>query len=656
MRPRKGNRAASRRLAAATLALALIPLAAPGSAWGHAALTKASPAPGAVVQRPPRQIRLEFSEAVEASVSEIHVSGPGGTPVSVSGPVALGATTLAAPISATHLDRGTYTVDWRVVSADDGHSTGGTFRFGIGAAPQGEVASVSNPGSSRLELVARVVFIVGLIALLGAVGAELGGFGRSPRANLGQAFAGWIVALIGLALLAEAQRRTADSSIGSYFDTPAGHDLIWREAGLLAAGVGLPLAWRRPRQRRAAFVAMGLGALVAVVAHVSAGHAETGSWPTALTVTAQALHFTAVCVWFGGLSALLLGLRGADANERRTAVRRFGAVAGIAFAVVVATGGVRAIDELSSPGQLTSTGYGRAILAKIAIAGLIGLVALRSRRASREAVLEVDPLRRRSRAELSLAAVAVVLAAVLGSTAPPVPAAAPLSRGLSATASAPGGSIEARLTTAAARPGPNRFTVGLSGDDSGSARSVSLRFRSLDDPRASSSALRLRPAADGTWTGSGRHLPFDGRWAVVAVVGLDGGGTRMVPMRIDVPGPKYFVSVQHIPGQNAKYTMQVGSVGELRVVPAPGRHGPNRIYVTAYTPFGGVSHVASMVVAVGASGGGGRCGPRPPADPGQVRRPGGSGRRHPDRRRHGPHPRRHAPSGRVQGLGAGLTE
>ena len=106
--------------------------------------------------------------------------------------------------------------------------------------------------------------------------------------------------------------------------------------------------------------AAALGAVAAITVHVGAGHAAAGAWPGAITVSAQVAHFAAAGVWFGGLAALLLGVRGEPSAAKAAVVRRFAVVAAAALVVVVVTGTLRTIDELSSVGQLLSSGYGRA--------------------------------------------------------------------------------------------------------------------------------------------------------------------------------------------------------------------------------------------------------------------------------------------------------
>ncbi|MGH9886616.1 MAG: copper resistance CopC family protein, partial [bacterium] len=78
----------------------------------------------------PSAVRLRFSDAVEATSDSITVTGPAGTRVDGSGArvtddPAVVETTVEA------LSPGTYTVEWRVLSAD-GHPIHGSYRFSLG--------------------------------------------------------------------------------------------------------------------------------------------------------------------------------------------------------------------------------------------------------------------------------------------------------------------------------------------------------------------------------------------------------------------------------------------------------------------------------------------------------------------------------------------
>ena len=548
-------------------------------------------------------MRLSFSEQPQASLSEITVLGPGGGAEQRGGVHPAAGDPLALEVDLPPLRRGVYTVSWKIVSAVDGHATEGTFAFGVRASPSGGTATESassSQTSSRFELLARWALLIGIVALIGGATAGAARFAGSTGSDLTLAAAGWAASAVGLLLLGDAQRVTAGSSLGALLDTPVGHALLWRGAGLGVAGLALFVAWRAPRRyRRPALGVAALGALGVIVAHVDAGHAAAGNWSTLLTVSTQVAHFAAAGVWFGGLAALLLGVRGEPGAEKAAAVRRFSALALAALLVVFATGTLRAVDELGSWDDLVDTGYGRAVLAKLVLIGLIVAIAARNRRDSVPAApRDLDPLRRRSRLELGLALVALFVAALLGTLAPPVSGEGGLPV-LSASGADFGTTTRVELVTASDQPGANRFEARVEDYDSGDpleAEAVSLRFTPLEDPGVEPSTLKLSPGPDGTFAGSGPNLAFDGRWRVDAQVTTPGGATVEVPLELDVPAPRQLVSVLRVPGRAPKFTIQIGSEGDIRIVPVPERAGPSTVYVTVFTFLGLVPPVDQLVL------------------------------------------------------------
>jgi putative copper export protein len=450
----------------------------------------------------------------------------------------------------------------------------------------------------------RWVFLAGLMALLGAAFATLARFGEDPR--LGPI--GWLSAVVGLLLLAEAQRREAGTSIAGLLHTPVGRLLVWRGVAVGAAGATLLVAWRaRGRRRRRGMVGTLIAALVAVVVHVDAGHAAAGPWPHTVSLAVQSAHVAVAGLWLGGLAALLLGLRGAPSAAKAAAVRRFSRLAAVGLVVVASTGIARAVEQLSAWGDLVSTGYGLTVTAKITLLLCIAVLAALNRwRSVPRARVDLGPLRRTSRAELVLAAAALAAAAVLASLAPPVAGRLVAPLGLSAAGSDSLGTVRVRLTAASGEPGPNRFVVQAVGYQSNApvyARSVRLRFTPLDDPGVASSSLELRPAAGYSYVGSGANLLFDGRWGVDVMIQRYVGRSVQVPLELDAKGSPQFVSVERIPGQAPKYTVQVGNAGYVRVSPHPERAGPSMMYVTCYDAFSDEVGVRELILTASAGAG-----------------------------------------------------
>ncbi|HEX5712187.1 MAG TPA: copper resistance protein CopC [Solirubrobacterales bacterium] len=568
-------------------------------------MLSSDPGAGARLGASPEAVRLTLSEQPEPALSEIHVLGADGKPEQLGHARPAGDDPLTLEVPVRRLGKGVYTVSWKVFSAIDGHATDGTYAFGVRAAPSGVVASESTTASrsSRSELLARWLFLLGVVGLIGGAVAGAARFGGDRGRDLALAAGGWALAVVGLGLLAEAQRSIAGSSFGALLDTSVGRALIWRAAALGLAALGLLAAWRRPQWRRPALAVATLAALGAVVAHVEAGHAAAGEWSATLAVAIQAAHFFAAGVWFGGLAALLLGFRGAGAAAREAAIGCFALTALASLLIVFATGVVRAFDELAAWGDLFGSGYGRAVLAKLILLLLIAAIAWRNR-PRRGAGHDIQGLRRRSRVELGLAVVAIAVAALLGTLAP-AGAGGPGPAGLAVAGADFGTTTRVELSTASDQPGPNLFRVRVEDYDSGEAVAadrVSLRFTPLDDPGVPTSTLVLKPGSDEDFTGSGPNLAFDGRWGVSVLVERDGDAVE-IPLELDLPVPDQFVSILDIPGspRPPQYTMQT-ETGYIRITPDPARPGPNRIYAHTYTGFENSVPTDQLVITITAPG------------------------------------------------------
>ena len=106
------------------------------------------------------------------------------------------------------LERGVYIVNWRVVSAVDGHPTSGSYAFGIGVVPihrGDQFADDSRPHAA--EIGARWLLLTGLVVLTGASVAAVARFGGVH--DLALATAGWLATMIGLGLFTVAQLQSA---------------------------------------------------------------------------------------------------------------------------------------------------------------------------------------------------------------------------------------------------------------------------------------------------------------------------------------------------------------------------------------------------------------------------------------------------------------
>lgn len=118
-------------LIALNAALMLIGLSISATqASAHAYPAVSVPNNGATVKESPCELRIQFTEGVEISFSQIIVKGPKGDVESQGKLHQLADDTLA--IDLKPLGAGNYSVEWQVLSVDT-HITDGTLRFTVAA-------------------------------------------------------------------------------------------------------------------------------------------------------------------------------------------------------------------------------------------------------------------------------------------------------------------------------------------------------------------------------------------------------------------------------------------------------------------------------------------------------------------------------------------
>lgn len=108
------------------LAIAVAP-----SAFAHSDLVSSVPAANESAGSSPTEVRLNFSEPVEQAFTKVTVTGPDKQPVELGKPALDPADSKVVVVSADKpLAKGTFTVDWSVVSAD-GHKNSGSYTFDV---------------------------------------------------------------------------------------------------------------------------------------------------------------------------------------------------------------------------------------------------------------------------------------------------------------------------------------------------------------------------------------------------------------------------------------------------------------------------------------------------------------------------------------------
>jgi len=518
-----------RSLLAITVALAAL-TAAP-AAFAHAILQESTPSNNSVVRTSPKTVSLRFNEAVETAFGSIRVYDCGGGRVD-SGKILRPSKDSVAVTIDRRLAKGTYTVTWRVISADS-HPVAGAFVFTVrkaNASSCKQVFGAKTPGTidalfkfARALDFALILLVVGgaiaLAVVLRSAAAELRTrmFRILAGLSFGLVVAGALCIVLQGAVaggfgLSEAFRW---DTIHSVLQTRFGHAFLWQIGVSLVVGA---LALLASRSRKLEL--LPLFALLLIPTISAAGHARTSG---ALAIFLDVFHVAAASTWVGGLAFTILGLLLAGDDRwplASRAVPRFSLIAVVSVATLIVAGSLRGYQEVRAFHGLWDTTYGQLLLVKIALVlPLLGLGAYNNRYAVprlKKQIASVVEQRRFLRAagtELAIMAVIVGVTAVLV-TEPP--AKASISAAKYATDTIPIGPLELNYLIDPAKTGPNVIHLYFYRPKSGFPASVDDAKMSATLPSKNLGPLRipLTRIVPSHYTTSAGVFPEAGDWQV----------------------------------------------------------------------------------------------------------------------------------------------
>ncbi|KUN24440.1 transporter [Streptomyces antibioticus] len=354
--------------------LVLLLFGGAGPASAHAALRACDPEDGTVLKSAPRHLTLTFTESVGLLDDSFRVLDPDNRRVRTGEPEhAPGRSdTARVTLPAKGLGEGTFTVAWRVVSADS-HPVSGAFTFSVGkpsvTSAVADPGPVENPTTATLYNIARYLAYLAVALLIGTA-VFLAGCRPADTTVLPRLlWAGWgILAAATVAqLLLRASYETGTApaldGFGRTLTTRPGLVLLAR-LGLLAL-TALYLRWvRRAWSAKGTRIAGGVLAVALALTWAAGEHASAGI-QVPVAMTASVLHVLAMAAWLGGLAALVTTLYRASVVEAAT-VARFSRLAFACVTVLVVTGVYQSWRGLGSWAALTGTSYGRLLLFKLA--------------------------------------------------------------------------------------------------------------------------------------------------------------------------------------------------------------------------------------------------------------------------------------------------
>ena len=535
-----------RRWLALPVAIGLAVGVAP-AAFAHATLIGTEPSNDAVVEEPPNRVVLRFDEAVESALGAVRVYDGEGRQVDAGEITRPSGDRVAVAIDRS-LQRGTYTVAWRVISADS-DPINGAFVFHVqapGPQPEGIAAQVLEDtpfvvsafytGGRFVDYVLMLLFIGGvasLVLVLAVAGGEVRRRVQRPLSVVALALV--VVALAGIVFQAAAAgelslREAATwDAVSEVMATKFGRFSLAR--ALLALCLAIVL-WQMARSGgRTGWalgglaLALGLGMIVTPVA---SGHASV-SGP--LSFAADYAHVAAAAAWTGGMAVLVLGLWHARDGRWRLAERavpRFSNLAVGAVAALLVAGTINGVIQVKAPGSwsipsawrgLWDSTYGLLLLAKIAlVVPLLALGAFNNRysvprlRAGIASALERRRFLRAAGAELAIMVTIVGVTAFLVN-APPARTEAEMHSPMAMDVDFDG-RLTAHLSVAPAIAGRNDIHLEFEDPDGEPSELDEVRVAAtLASAGIGPLRFEAKPSGEhGAFVVSGAQMPIAGDW------------------------------------------------------------------------------------------------------------------------------------------------
>ncbi len=476
-------------------------------AFAHAVLLSADPAPNSLLDRPPREVTLTFSEPITLIGSGVTIVTPDGRTIRTPAvETSAEGTVLRFPWDQNLSQEGTYLVRYRVLGRD-GHLIAGHSVFSIGRVTEPPPVSASGSAQPILEALARWLHLLGLVLVAGSVTIGLLGRGMHEIESIARrliriAHRGLLLIMLAsfllLAALFAPPPNMADPLVlRSIVTTPTGQ--LW-SVSIVVALAGYLFLLARFTVSSALGSLLLLGLALAVL-RAAAGHAATSTYPL-VSVALATIHLASAAVLAGGtLVGLSLARPLLRASDRSRAaaeqlLRRFAPVALVCVELLTISGAYALWTNVADPSQLLTTTYGRMVTLKLVVAGIFGLTATGAtlhwfrRRAVPWSLVRLQG------AEIFLIlvlATGLVMLPPARRFEPSRPSQPPL------TLAANAGPYLVTLSIEPARPGPNELSLILSAPNGEPIRDavVVAQFSAADGPRV----VELQRSA-ATYTGT----------------------------------------------------------------------------------------------------------------------------------------------------------
>lgn len=532
----------------------------------HAVPEASTPAPNEILTESPSEIVIEFNEPVVPTFSRISVLTQAGDEVAVGELTAVSAENRALSVTLPELHDGAYLVSWQVLSAVDGHTTSGTYSFGVGIEALSTVANEVTISAqiSYLSATARWLTLLGVVLLMGIFAfrlivwnpiwrkVEMETADEAIDLRLGQisikvGYAALGAIAMALILIFIDQNRTFDlisgGNLGTWLSTQFGAMWALRLFIILAMQFYFSLIMNVQEQKGLRGWTWWAGLLITAVLAISVSmvsHAAAVPADTNQVILVDFVHVMAATLWAGGLIFLAISLwvaRPLQAESKTwlnlSLVLNFSGLAAIAVGMLLVSGGYLAWTHIGTWTNLVGTAYGLVLLAKLGVVTLtflmagVNLIYIKPRLDKAYENLEdpksetaVSRFRKVVIVEVTLAIIVIVITGFLTD----------LQRGIDAPllTDAPGQTtvtqqvddLNIQLTLSPALVGQNTFDIFITdenGDPVTDIEEASLRFTFLGQSIGSASA-DTEKIEDGYFQAEGSYISLIGTWQVEVAI------------------------------------------------------------------------------------------------------------------------------------------
>lgn len=444
----------------------------PGLALAHLGLASSTPKEGAHLGVAPRELRLRFTEAVEASVARLRLLGPNGTEVAISAVRSLpdSGQVIIADITGA-LEAGTYTVEWQVIGRD-GHPVRGTIPFVIAPGATGVGAAVTPSASDTMStqhhdptsmptgegfgaesigyVIVRWLQFTALLLVIGTVAFAFVVLGllrrtepdtdtvslmRTRAAAVGLWASVALLAVTFLRLMAQSfamhgpGQAFSASFVGSMLtNTVWGWGWILQLIAVVLAIAAFILA---RREKSAGWALAAVACVALAMTPALSGHAASAPRYNGLAIASDTLHVIGAAGWLGSLLLLLavgipVAMRRAEGQRGATVARLVNAFSptALGFAgLAVLTGVFSGWLHIGLSSALWQSDYGRTLLIKLAILSVVIATGAYNWLKVKPALgddLGAQRIRRSATVEVAVGVLVLIVTAVLVATPPPM--------------------------------------------------------------------------------------------------------------------------------------------------------------------------------------------------------------------------------------------